>query len=171
MKKSTKGAVAAAAAAVLLLGGAGTLAFWTDDAEVPGGTLTAGNLTLEDADCADATWKHDEDDTDVTLLVPGDSIYKECNVTLNGTGDHLKATVEVDEDTVADLTLGNETLEVGATVVAPAGIDATAVAVSGPTTVTVRITVDWDYGTEDNDSKLASDTLDAIGLIATQVHD
>lgn len=170
MNRSTKGAIAAGAAAVLLMGGAGSLAFWTDAVDVPGGTLTAGTLTLTDTDCATATWLHDETDLAATLLVPGDSIYKECDVVLDGTGDHLKATVAVDPTSVADLTLGNETLAVDAGIVSPVGIDTTEVAVSGPTTVTVRITVDWDYGTEDNDSKLQSDTLDAIGLVATQVH-
>ena len=55
MNRSTKGAIAAGAAAVLLMGGAGSLAFWTADGDVDGGTVTAGTLSLTDLEC-DTTW-------------------------------------------------------------------------------------------------------------------
>lgn len=170
MKKSTKGALAAGAAAVLLLGGAGTLAFWTATDDVDGGTITSGDLTLVAGDC-DLDWVDAADDAAITLLVPGDEVYKDCEVTLDGSGDNLSATVEVDPASVADITLGDpvaDDLTVGATVTDPSGIDVTAVDVDGPTTVTVRITVDWPYGDENNDSQLSTATLDAITLIATQ---
>ena len=46
MKKSTKGALAAAAAGSLLLGGAGSLAYWTDAETVGGGSIASGHLKL-----------------------------------------------------------------------------------------------------------------------------
>ena len=51
MKKSTKGAVAVAAAAVLLTGGAGTLAYWSDSVDLPGGSISSGSLSLGTPDC------------------------------------------------------------------------------------------------------------------------
>ncbi len=41
MNKTTKGALAASAAAVLLLGGAGSLAYWSDAETIQGGDVTA----------------------------------------------------------------------------------------------------------------------------------
>ncbi len=46
MKKSTKGALAAAAAGSLLLGGAGSLAYWTDAESITG-------TSINPAPCAD----------------------------------------------------------------------------------------------------------------------
>ena len=44
MKKSTKGALAAGSAAFLLVGGAGSLAYWTDNGDVTGTTLNVPSL-------------------------------------------------------------------------------------------------------------------------------
>src|SRR4051794_29804387 len=99
MKKSTKGALAAAVAAVLLLGGAGTLAFWNASSPVAGGTLTTGTLKLSDVEC-EPTWTEGAD-TDVALLVPGDTVTKECTADIELTGDHISATVELDDASVA----------------------------------------------------------------------
>ena len=53
MNKSTKGALAASSAAVLLLGGAGSLAFWSDSQDVGSANITSGELDLSAPDCAD----------------------------------------------------------------------------------------------------------------------
>ena len=60
MKKSTKGAFAAAAAGSLLLGGAGSLAYWTDASTVDGKAITSGHLQLNPitATCDDS-WQLD----------------------------------------------------------------------------------------------------------------
>src|SRR5699024_1312147 len=47
MNKFAKGSVAAGAGLVLLLGGAGTLAYWNDSAELANGSIHAVNLKLE----------------------------------------------------------------------------------------------------------------------------
>ncbi|TFD65083.1 alternate-type signal peptide domain-containing protein [Cryobacterium sp. Hb1] len=46
MNKLTKGAIAGAAGLTLLLGGGTTFALWNSSAEVPGGTIVAGNLAV-----------------------------------------------------------------------------------------------------------------------------
>ena len=46
MNKFAKGSLAAGAGLVLLLGGAGTLAYWNDSAELEGGTIEAGSMTF-----------------------------------------------------------------------------------------------------------------------------
>lgn len=45
--------------------------------------------------------------------------------------------------------------------------------IDGPGTVdaTIRIDIAWDYGTEKNDSQIATVELNEIGILATQVHD
>jgi alternate signal-mediated exported protein len=47
MKKTTAAAVAATVGAVLLLGGAGTLAYWSDSETSASQTISAGNLNLD----------------------------------------------------------------------------------------------------------------------------
>lgn len=169
MKKSTKGAFAAGTAAVLLMGGAGTLAYWSDSDTLDGGKVEAGTLTLSDVDCGD-TWTEGADD-DVQLLVPGDTVTKECTGEITMTGDHISATVTLDDASV-------ETAEAAFNDVTTAGdaVDITAdltgggtVSESGP--VSVTITVAWPYGTvADNDAQGVSTTaLDDLVLNAVQV--
>lgn len=172
MKKTTKGALAAGSAAVLLMGGAGTLAFWTATDDVDGGGIAAGDLTLTTIGCDG--WVYSAADLEgtgpVSLLVPGDTIEQVCTATIDGSGDHLKATVEIDQASVADLALGTDTLTVTAALTAPVGA-ADGVDIEGPTEVSITITAVYPYGDENNDSQLATDTLDAITLNAVQVHD
>jgi len=171
MKKSTKGAIAAGAAAVLLLGGAGTIAFWSDSDTVDGGTIESGTLELSDIDCAD-TWSEGAD-TDVQLLVPGDTVTKECTGTITMTGDHIQATVTLDDSSVA-------AAEAAFNDAAPDAVDGDAVDItaaltgggtvseSGP--VSVTITVAWPYGTvADNESQgVSTAALDGLVINAVQ---
>ncbi|GAA4824832.1 alternate-type signal peptide domain-containing protein [Nocardioides caeni] len=172
MKKTTKGALAAGSAAVLLMGGAGTLAFWTDSDVVDGGSVTAGDLSLTTGSCED--WVYADADVlgpgeTVNLVVPGDTIEKTCTASIDGTGDHLRATVEIDQASVADISLGSDVLDVSAVLTEPVGAD-TGVDVDGPTPVSITITVAYPYGDENIDSELATADLDAITLNAVQVH-
>lgn len=91
MQKSTKGALAVGAAGVLLLGGAGTLAYWTESADVAGGEFDSGNLEITGNTCGSANWLLDDGTTDATaaLIVPGDTITKTCSFTITGEGDHF----------------------------------------------------------------------------------
>lgn len=95
MKKSTKGAVAAGAAAVLMLGGAGSLAYWTAEADLAGSTISTGNLTLAAADCG-AGWSIDGAaafDSITDKLVPGDTLTRTCTMAVTATGKHLNADI------------------------------------------------------------------------------
>jgi alternate signal-mediated exported protein len=96
MNKTAKGALAATTAAVLLMGGAGTLAYWTDADTVNGGTFTSGNLDITATGC-DAGWVYAPGSASagkaVTKFVPGDKITRTCSFSITGEGDNLKATV------------------------------------------------------------------------------
>jgi alternate signal-mediated exported protein len=99
MNKTAKGAIAASAAAVLLLGGAGSLAYWSDSASVEGGTIDSGHLQLvtDDANTGCTDWTLDGGDPFVegeTQLVPGDVLTKTCAFTLDAEGAHMEGTVE-----------------------------------------------------------------------------
>jgi alternate signal-mediated exported protein len=45
MNSTTKGSLAAVVAALLLTGGAGTLAYWNDTENVPGGPISSASWT------------------------------------------------------------------------------------------------------------------------------
>lgn len=95
MNKTTKGSLAAGAAAVLLLGGAGSLAYWTDSATVNGGSVNSGFLTLDDGDCDDS-WVYAAGSASpgatVVNFVPGDIVTKQCTFVIGAEGDNLAAT-------------------------------------------------------------------------------
>ena len=96
VKKSTKGALAAGTAAVLLLGGAGTLAFWSDSQVVEGGAITSGNLALEAVD--DGTWTFNGAplaDVSSVAVVPGDELTFSGEYRILADGDNIQATVGV----------------------------------------------------------------------------
>jgi len=96
MKKSTKGALAAGAAAALLLGGAGSLAYWTADGVITGGSVTSGHLKL-DAD-APGSWSLNGTpvaDISAVLIVPGDELEFTGSYTIDAAGDNLQADVTV----------------------------------------------------------------------------
>jgi alternate signal-mediated exported protein len=196
MNKTTKGALAASAAAILLMGGAGSLAYWTAEAEADGGSIAAGNLQLTDGDC-DGDWTHvggpSADDT-VELFVPGDEITKQCTFTLTATGDNLAAEVGVpstveystgpedDDDYVEPLSLTTEaTFEVTdtatpATTRALANEDVVTDADDGSTiTATINVTIPFGTAADAttpvnvNDTKNLVATLDALTVSLTQV--
>lgn len=166
MKKTTKGALAAGSAAVLLMGGAGTLAFWSDTGNADAGTITAGEFDLGDVVCGD-DWLEGTDA--ITLLVPGDTVTKTCTGTLSITGEHVGATVDLTPTSVAaaEAAFGDE-IDITATLTAPVG---GAVSAPGDHAVTVTITVDFPYGPATNDSQGDTAALDTLALEAVQVHD
>lgn len=93
MNKFAKGSLAAGAGLVLLLGGAGTLAYWNDEAELTGGTINAGTLDLE----ADQTsFKQSE----LVQWVPGDEHTYATTLTLTTEGDHIQGTVALKEESI-----------------------------------------------------------------------
>lgn len=169
MRKSTKGAVAAAAAGALLLGGAGSLAYWTDGQDVPGGTFTSGYLQINDVDCATAGWLLEGVAYTTQLLVPGDELTKTCSFTLDGVGDHM--TVSLDTATPGWTATNGLTddLSVDAAFVGSiSGVLGDPATIGKTETVTATITVTFDGGNGDSD---ATDVTNAsnnptAGLVA-----
>lgn len=98
MKKVTKAAIAAGAAGALMLGGAGTLALWTDDTNVDAGSVSTGHLTMETAGAgvwADASVgaANTAFNPATDHLVPGDKVTYKQNVTIGADGKNLKGTL------------------------------------------------------------------------------
>jgi len=179
MNKPTKGALAAAAAGVLLLGGAGTLAFWTDTETTPGVTINTGHLDLTDLDCGTG-WTLDGGTAYTSqLLVPGDSLTKTCTAQLDIAGTHFTqadfaVTVPSDLTGSAALLAELSAPVIDVTVNGSPQASATNVAVADGDAVAVAITIEWPYGVEDNDTNVVggvSATLDQISIKVTQNHD
>ncbi|WP_205473472.1 alternate-type signal peptide domain-containing protein [Nocardioides sp. SYSU D00038] len=185
MRKTTKGALAAGAAAVLMLGGAGTLAFWSDDATVNGGSVDAGLLSLTAGTC-DTEWTYangTDAGEEVGEIVPGDAITKDCTFTIAAEGDHLTATPTVpDEVEVADVT-GNTAESLELTVGASYAVDGaplTGASVitedNNGDTLTASITVTFPFGNAEgsadeinvNDTQNITATLDDLTVTLTQ---
>lgn len=121
MKKQTKGAIAAAAAGALLLGGAGSLAYWSDSSTIGGNTITAGELQI--ADCVAAAGTSGWASTNPTTIaiptadlaayriVPTEVLEYNCTTSITAIGDRLNAVIEADP---ASITAGT-TAATGAT--------------------------------------------------------
>ncbi|HIT75362.1 MAG TPA: alternate-type signal peptide domain-containing protein [Candidatus Avipropionibacterium avicola] len=97
MKKNTKGAIAVGAAALLLAGGAGTMAAWSDEASLGGGSVESGQLRITETAAGSWTWA---DGTPFSptddRIVPGDSVQYTAEYTLVVEGDNLVASLTPD---------------------------------------------------------------------------
>ena len=119
MNKLLKGAIAGAAGVALLLGGAGTFALWNSTETVSGGTVASGTLTI--AKSGSPSWKNVSSDAAVGgvvipaissyKIVPGDKIELTQVVTINATGNNLKATLSYDDATVTTVTPADDALK------------------------------------------------------------
>jgi alternate signal-mediated exported protein len=176
MKKSTKGAIAAAAGGVLLLGGAGTLAYWTENVTVSGTTVESGHLAVVNSTCGSATWQLDNGGGTVsgtTRIVPGDSISTTCTFDIEGEGDHFS---DVTLSVTAPTYSGSNALTtaLGAPVATYTG------SVSGPLstpatvdvgeTVTADITLTFPTSVTGSTAEDLSATLQNVTVTATQNH-
>jgi alternate signal-mediated exported protein len=178
MNKSTKGALAATAAGFLLLGGAGSLAYWSDSGTVSGTDITSGHLKLDLDNCGDWTLDGEADafDPAADRVVPGDTLTKTCTYTVDAEGNHLSASFGVTSPTwgtgsssalTAELTK-SASYEVNGSAVTPPSVP-----VADGDTVTAEITVDFAGASATNASNSAaglSAALDDITITATQAH-
>ena len=179
MKKSTKGALAAAAAGSLLLGGAGSLAYWTDASTVGGNKITAGHLALSDANCGGWTLG----DTAATAfnpttgrIVPGEVLTRVCTFTVDAKGARMRAEFDVSAPDFAAASDGNivDELDVTATYDVTRGA-ATSSSVTMPAVIqnndviTATIKVTFDYDATVQDSQDLSATLNDITVTAKQM--
>jgi len=155
MKKTTKGAIAAGAAAVLLLGGAGTLAYWSDSATVDGGSVNSGELALSAGDCTGtfvyAASNSAAPGTAVTNIVPGDAVSTTCTFDITAAGDNLTAqlstptTVGITPDPSDPGTTFDATVAVGYQIDGTT-VPATITEDNDGDTVTATITVTFPFG-------------------------
>ncbi len=188
MKKSTKGAVAAAASGVLLLGGAGSLAFWSDSDIIGGGTINAGHISLDDTTlgsnpdplvttddgCANAPFILDAGESGATVfgasshLVPGDVLTKICTFNVNASGDHLRATLAATGGAGTGA-LAAETTTGAAFTVANV-TQTTLTQADNGSEVKATITVTFPYGAATNNSQDDQLNVGAYTIALTQVH-
>lgn len=176
MRKEVKASLALGAAGALLVGGAGTLAFWTDEATLDGETLTSGELAVDASDCdaAAAGWTLEGDafDPATDRLIPGDTLTMNCNVAIEVSGTHL---TQVDIDAVTPtgaLAAPWDEVSVAATVGGAADGAEDVTVYQGTNLIPVVVTVTWPYGTAvDNDLNAGlTTTLGDIEVTVTQDH-
>jgi alternate signal-mediated exported protein len=179
MGKATKGVLASLGGALILLGGAGTLAAWTDSQTITGGSINSGHLAI----VTDATntgcgpWTLDNGEqapytyTAGDPIVPGDVLTRSCAYTVRATGNHLRATVGISAVNFSG-TNGNFGGKLTASVSAVKlnGTPAASFTESdNGATLTASVTVTFN-STADNSTQNLSTIFDNLTLTATQVH-
>lgn len=179
MNKTTKGALAAGAAGALLLGGAGSLAYWNATADVAGGAINSGKLTLEDTTtgtCADADWILDDAeepagavfDPAADTLVPGDVLTKECTYTIGAEGTHLRADLSTSGgEASGDL---SSALDVSSTFTVDGAAATSVTEADDGSELAATISVTFDPAS-DNSTQEKDATLSDYVVTLTQAHD
>ncbi|WP_158282995.1 alternate-type signal peptide domain-containing protein [Nocardioides silvaticus] len=181
MKKTTKGALAAGGAAALLLGGASTLAYWSAEGDVEGGTFTSGELKLLNEDCDGAGagegsgWFFDGGESAPSkeyvagdLVVPGDVLTKTCTYEIQATGEHLRAGLATTGATTSGALASSLAPTASFTV---AGETTTSITDTNDGDVlTATISVEFDGGADNSTQNLAA-VLSSYVVTATQIHD
>lgn len=171
-RSRTKAIIAIAAGAVLLLGGGTTLAYWSTQATVDGGTVSSGdlNLTLVDTPAWSLTPAGDASApvADITAIniVPGDTVTLEQDVTLALVGDSL----------IADLTVGGITVPTGILPAVVTVTDDLGATFSGTgltsdldgETVTVSVAFQFDPATSDRELVLTGFSFEDVQLTLEQ---
>ncbi len=179
MNKSTKGALAATCGAILLLGGAGSLAYWTDTEIVGGGAINGGTMTLgtDATNTGCGAWQLDSAEaapltyTAGDPLVPGDVLTRACSYTVTASGNHLRATVGVTSPNFSGVA-GDFGGNLSATVssLRVNGVVATEFTEANDgQSLTANVSVTW--AGVDTGHQGVSTVLDDLTLTATQVHD
>lgn len=198
MNKKLTGIVAGAAGAALLLGGS-TYALWSDDADVDGGTITAGNLDVEVVDDAWQDVSDDRSDSphDIDLatfkIVPGDTIRGSYGFDLGLEGDNMVAQLALSGGGLSgalaagldvtytlvdssDAVVATSSAASGVTVDLASGdnsdpgtLDAVPAATDGTAEFTLQVDVAFDPATSDRDLVQTQAALAAAGVSLTQV--
>ncbi|MCR6712549.1 MAG: alternate-type signal peptide domain-containing protein [Demequina sp.] len=191
MNKTTKAAVATATGIVLLLGGAGSLAYWTDTANTGGSatTINAGTLQLTAVNVG--TWTKSFNggaSSTVTpgtfLMVPGDTLVYTQTFNVNARGQDLIFTIAPTDPTLGGA-LGTSTAVTktfsppvftssDSSITGTAGKYTIATAANGigTGTITVTWTIAWPFANApatDNGLKSAALTLTTGAVVLTQV--
>ena len=173
MNKTLKGALAASAAGVLLVGGAGTLAYWTDTGTVDGTDIESGHLALTTDTCLG--WKLDGSVlviTDAIRIVPGDVLTQVCTYVVDAEGDHIAAAFDVTTPNLSSVNVLTDELDVSAAYkIGVLPVATFPAAVANGDVITATITVTFDGPTATNGSQDLIATLDDITITATQSPD
>lgn len=154
MQKITKGALASGAAALLLIGGGSTLALWSDQETVKGGTIATGDLRFVDVVSEEIA---------VTGLADGGTSQEFASsytVKLEGlTNAKLEFTTPALDDTtdaaVAEVLDVDSVLQIDGT--APSAEPDDSFTVENGDVVTVLTTVSLDTGSTEASNDLAAD--------------
>jgi len=171
MQNSIKGALAAVVGGTLLLGGAGSLAFWSDTGAVDGADLASGTFTLSDAACGDG-WTLDGDTalTSATRIVPGDVLTQVCSFDVTAIGDHLAADLAVvDASLTGEAALNTDLTATASYVVAGQPVAGSTVEIENGDVITATVSVTF-KGTATNASQALDTRLNDITITATQSH-
>jgi alternate signal-mediated exported protein len=166
MNKLVKGSVAAAAGIALLMGGAGSLAYWNDSATLTAGTVSSG--TLDVSTSAAGSWS-----PSIAKIVPGDTVTYTQQLTLDATGDNLKATVTSNIASITNNITGSTATSSFVVKTAPGGVVVNPVAgvytLNGAYTVDVTVTVAFASSTANLVGQNASVNLSTLAITVTQV--
>jgi alternate signal-mediated exported protein len=174
MNKTSKGVLAAGAAGMLLLGGAGSLAYWSDTDPVAGSDFNAGSLNLTSLDACNV-WNLDTGepggqpfDPTVGHIVPGDVITKVCTFEVDAVGEHLRATVDAVPGTnsgalLPSLSVAATNLEIDSATIT----EITEANHGDVLSVTVAVTFD---AASDNSTQELAATLASINIVTQQAH-
>ena len=179
MKKVTKGIVAAGLGSTLLVGGAGTLAYWTDNQVVNGGAINAGrlNIVTDATNTGCGAWTLDTGESAPSTytvgdpIVPGDVLTRQCAYTIQAVGNHLRATLSVSAANfsgVAGNFGGDLTAAIAGTRINGTPATEFTEADNGRT-LTTSVTVTFNSASG-NSTKNLQTVLDNITVTATQVH-
>lgn len=113
MKKITKAAIAGTVGAALLVGGAGSLAFWTDSSEGPQVEIQSGQLDLGTVASTEQSWLIQQVVAGTAaqpavafnaasdLIVPGDVLTTTVEIPVTLVGKNLEAVLAVDVDALS----------------------------------------------------------------------
>ncbi len=170
-KRTAKGALAAGVAAVLLMGGASTLAFWTDGESIEGTPITSGELKLGTPVCG--SWLLDGATTFTNqLIVPGDVLSRVCTIDLIATGEHLGATLGI-----SPVAFGTPNALTGQLTSSAAflvnGASTTTITEANDTNtgeIVATITVSFNGGVITNLSQALTSAINNVSVTATQTH-
>lgn len=109
MNKMIKGSIAGATGIAVLMGGFGTYALWSDDATLPGNSVTSGVLDVDAGVASFTDGTEDADGTPITqangwshLIVPGDTVTRTQSFDFTATGKNLFGTIVFDPGAETD---------------------------------------------------------------------
>ncbi|TFD85985.1 alternate-type signal peptide domain-containing protein [Cryobacterium serini] len=178
MNKLTKGAIAGAAGLTLLLGGGTTFALWNSSADVAGGAISAGTLTI--ASVKNGSWHVNGAAESIDLAqfraVPSDVLVYTETMTIAAAGDNLTATLAMSAASItADVTgdaadealarylKATAVLTAVGTGISPGGAPYTITGAAGTQTVDVTVTISFPSFVPDSANRSSADEQASMG--------